>query len=105
MKMSIAAAKVEPVTVDPDDRITSSFTVRLPPPARTFLTVRQTAQRFPVFTEPALRSLIFNAKSVSTPKGARSNGFDSVIVRVPGQRKILISEERLIDWIYSNEAK
>lgn len=105
MKTSQAGDKVEPDVVDPDGRITSAFTVQLPPPARIYLTVRQTAQRFPVFTEPALRSLIFNAKTVSTPKGTRSNGFDSVIVRVPGQRKILISEERLIDWISSNEAE
>lgn len=105
METSKLVAQVEQVSVEPEDGIMLPFSVKLPPPSRIYLTVRQAAQRFPFFTEPALRSLIFNAKSSSTPHGARSNGFDSVIVRVPGQRKILISEERLIYWISSNEAE
>jgi len=75
----------------------------LGPPSRTFLTVRQTAERFPAFTEAAIRSLIFYAKTTSKRKGSSANGFADVIVRVPGQRKVLLCEQRLIDWILSSQ--
>lgn len=53
-----------------------------------YLTVKQTAQKYPAFPEGGLRHIIFHSES---------NGFDSVITRVG--RKVLISETAFIDWI------
>lgn len=88
-----------------DQPILPPASASLPPPPRIFLTVRQTAERFPIFTEAAIRSLIFQAKAEAKLEGARSIGFSNVIFRVPGQRKVLISEQHLIDWISSGQVK
>lgn len=53
-----------------------------------FLTVKQTAQRFPAFSEASLRFYIFHEKS---------NGLTKAIRRVG--RKILISEPMFIEWL------
>jgi hypothetical protein len=103
--MKLPEPKSPVVRVDSTPCVIPSMTCALPPPASVFLTVRQTAQRFPAFTEAALRSLIFNAKQEPVLNGVRSKGFDDVIVRVPGQRKVLISEQRLIEWLSSNQTK
>lgn len=70
-------------------------------PDRTFLTVKQTAQRFPIFTEASIRWLIFQADECAQNPIAdlNDNAFSKVIFRVPGQRRILICEQGLIEWL------
>lgn len=55
---------------------------------KTFLTVNQTAERFPAFTRAGLRYLIFNA---------HTNGFDTCLRRIG--RKVLICEEEFYEYI------
>ena len=57
-----------------------------------FLTVNQTAERFPAFTRAGLRHLIFNAPT---------NGFDTCLRRIG--RKVLICEEEF--YAYVNNAR
>ena len=76
-----------------------------PPPAPIFLTVSQTAKRFPAFTQAAIRSLIFQAKAETKLEGARAIGFSTAVVRVPGQRKVLISEQHFIEWVSSGRSQ
>jgi hypothetical protein len=72
-------------------------------PDTTYLTVNQACQMFPIFTPGALRSLIFNAGGTTKDiKGSeRANRFSNVILRVPGQRRILICQQGLRDWLQS----
>ena len=74
-------------------------------PNTTFLTVKQTAQRFPIFTEAAIRFMIFKAEGQAKYPDAneRSNGFLKVISRIPGQRRVLICESALIEWLRSGQ--
>ncbi|MDR2013689.1 MAG: hypothetical protein LBQ20_11810 [Rhodanobacter sp.] len=53
-----------------------------------FLTVRQTAQKYPAFTEPSIRWLIFNRLS---------NGFSRCIVQIG--RRTLIDESEFVAWL------
>lgn len=55
---------------------------------KNYLTVKQTPTKFPAFTEPGLRWLIFNADK---------NGLSQAIVRIG--RKVLIDEEAFLSWI------
>lgn len=55
---------------------------------KTFLTVNQTAERFPAFTRAGLRHLIFNAST---------NGFDTCLRRIG--RKVLICEEEFYEYV------
>ena len=64
----------------------------MPSPNWALMTVKQAAKRFPIFSEGALRYLIFHAAT---------NGFASVVKRVPGQRKVLLDEVALLEWIQS----
>ena len=57
----------------------------------TYLTVRQTAEQFPAFSEAALRYMIFNE---------HTNGFHKCIRRIGG--KVLISVEDFIEYIECN---
>lgn len=68
---------------------------------RRWLTVKEMAARYPCFTESSLRNLIYSAESYANyPKsGLRSNGFIDCIVRVAGQRKILIDTTRFEQWL------
>lgn len=52
-----------------------------------FLRVRQAVEAYP-FSEGSLRWLIFNRKF---------NGFEKVLIRVG--RKILLDEEKLVEWL------
>ncbi|MFZ6656552.1 hypothetical protein [Undibacterium sp. TJN19] len=74
-------------------------------PNTTFLTVKQTAQRFPIFTEAAIRDLIFKAEGQAKYPDASKhlNGFLKVIFRVPGQRRVLLCEPALIEWLRSGQ--
>ena len=53
-----------------------------------FLTVQATANKYPAFTEPALRWLLF---------GRQSNGFGRCVVRVG--RRVLIDEVEFLAWL------
>lgn len=86
---------------DDQDRSPTPILENLVTPDRTFLTVKQAAQRFPIFTESAIRFLIFQAEAcVKNPDvELPDNGFRNVIYRVPGQRRVLIREQNLIEWL------
>jgi len=56
--------------------------------ARSYLTVKQTAERYPAFTENAIRWAIFNRDR---------NGFNAVIRKVG--KKVLIDEAAFVEWI------
>jgi hypothetical protein len=75
---------------------------QLDSPDRTFLTVKQTAHRFPIFTEAALRYLIFNAGGSKKRPHLSTSGFETVIFRIPGQNRVLLCEKSLIAWIQSS---
>ena len=64
------------------------------------LTVAQFARRYPAFSEPALRNLIFKAATRDSSAGVISgNGLveAGAIIRIG--RKVLIHEARFFDWI------
>ena len=86
-----AKAYVEPIPLD----------------QRRWLTVKEMAARYPCFTESSLRNLIYSAESYANyPKpGLRSNGFIDCIVRVAGQRKILIDTTRFEQWLEAQSVR
>jgi len=53
-----------------------------------FLSVPDTAQKYPVFTQSALRWMLFNREQ---------NGFNRCVVRVG--RRVLIDEVELVAWL------
>ena len=57
-----------------------------------FLTVKQTSQKFPAFSENSLRWIIFNSKL---------NGATSFIRKVG--RKVLIDADGFVSWIDSQK--
>jgi hypothetical protein len=67
---------------------------------RRWLTVKQTAQRYP-YSEGALRHLIWEAEAYAKhPKsGLKSNGFLNCIVRPEGARRVLINAEKFEHWL------
>lgn len=68
------------------------------------LPVKAMAQRYSdVVSEGALRHLIWQAEAYEKdPKsGLKSNGFLSVIVRPPGQRKVLLDCAEFEKWLTS----
>jgi len=68
-------------------------------PLRSLLTVRQLHEKYPAWSEPALRALILNASSRTNSRGERvcGNGLDIAILRCG--RKLLLDEERFIEWV------
>ena len=79
----------------------------IPLDQRRWLTVKEMAARYPCFTESSLRNLIYSAESYANyPKpGLRSNGFIDCIVRVAGQRKILIDTTRFEQWLEAQSVR
>ncbi|WP_141715734.1 hypothetical protein [Burkholderia ubonensis] len=67
---------------------------------RRWLTIKQTAQRYP-YSEGALRHLIWEAEAYAKyPKsGLKSNGFISCVVRPQGTRRVLIDAEQFERWL------
>ena len=62
------------------------------------LTIRQLSERFPAFSEPTLRNLVFCAKPRHSSKGViPGNGLDRAIIRVG--RKVLIDAEQFQAWL------
>jgi len=56
--------------------------------AKIYLTVKQTAERYPAFTEGAIRFLIFNRER---------NGFAPVVRKLG--KKIILDEAAFVEWI------
>lgn len=62
------------------------------------LTIRQLSERFPAFSEPALRNLVFCSKERQSSQGPiPGNGLDRAILRVG--RRVLIDAEQFQEWI------
>lgn len=62
------------------------------------LTIRQLSERYPAFSEPALRNLVFCSKDRLSSKGHISgNGLDRAIIRIG--RKVLIDAEQFQLWL------
>ncbi len=62
------------------------------------LTIRQLSERYPAFSEPALRNLIFCSKPRLSSKGQiPGNGLDRAIIRIG--RKVLIDAEQFQAWL------
>jgi hypothetical protein len=75
-------------------------TAPVPLEDRRWLTVKQTAQRYP-YSEGALRHLIWEAEAYAKhPKsGLKSNGFLNCIIRPEGVRRVLIDAEKFELWL------
>ena len=58
-----------------------------------FSTVEQLAAKFPAFTVPSLRWLLFNRET---------NGLSSAVVQLG--RKVLIDEQAFVAWLRSRKA-
>lgn len=62
------------------------------------LTIRQLSERFPAFSEPALRNLVFCSKTRQSTKGPiPGNGLNLAIIRIG--RKVLIDVEQFEAWL------
>lgn len=79
-------------------------TAPTPPEDRRWLTVKETAQRYP-YTEGALRHLIWEAEAYAKcPKsGLKSNGFLRCIVRPGGARRVLIDADQFDRWLQGRQ--
>lgn len=68
-----------------------------------WLTISQTAKRYQVHTEKALRHLVAQAEAYAKhPKsGLRSNGFLTCFIRPAGQRKIIVISNKYEEWLSS----
>lgn len=65
---------------------------------RTLLTVRQFSDKYPAFTQGAIRNLIFLAENRKTSRGIiQGNGLNIALVRIG--RKLLIDEAKFFQWI------
>lgn len=66
------------------------------------LTIRQLSERYPAFSEPSLRNLVFCAKPRQSTKGQiPGNGLDKAILRVG--RKVLIDAEGFQEWLQEKQ--
>lgn len=68
-------------------------------PLRSLLTVRQLHDKYPAWSEPALRALILNASNRTNSRGDKvsGNGLDIAIIRCG--RKLLLDEALFIEWV------
>lgn len=68
-------------------------------PLRSLLTVRQLHERYPAWSEPALRALILNASNRTNSRGDKvsGNGLDFALIRCG--RKLLLDERLFIEWV------
>lgn len=66
------------------------------------LTIRQLSERFPAFSEPALRNLVFCSKDRPSSRGIiPGNGLDRAIIRIG--RKVLIDAEQFQMWLQEKQ--
>ena len=61
--------------------------------ARNYMTIKQTAQKYPAFSEGSLRWLWFNGEK---------NGFSSCVRKIG--KRILVVEPLFISWLESGSA-
>lgn len=68
-------------------------------PLRSLLTVRQLHDKYPAWSEAALRALILNAGDRTNSRGNKivGNGLDVAIIRCG--RKLLLDEKSFIEWV------
>jgi hypothetical protein len=68
-------------------------------------TVQQTSERYPAFSQSALRFLIFNAEPRKNSRNETipGNGLGSAIIRIG--RKVLIDETKFLEWIESHRCE
>lgn len=66
---------------------------------RDLVTVAQFSERFPAFTQAALRALILNAAERKNSRGEviGGNGLDAALIRLG--RRVLISESHFFKWV------
>ena len=83
---------------------------RLPPPEpavpspNRWMSIRSCAHEYrQVITEAALRHLVWQAEAYakSPSLGLKCNGFLAVIIRPPGQRKVLLDRVEFEKWLVS----
>lgn len=66
--------------------------------------VKQFSQRYPAFTEAAMRAIVFNADDRPSTQGTiPGNGFAPAIVRLG--RRVLIDEVKFFDVIRSKQSQ
>ena len=96
----VASESTQTLSAEGDSRSFGEVDVQ-PLEQQRWLSVKQTAARYPCFSENALRNLIFSAEAYARcPKaGLRSNGFLECIVRPAGQRKIIIDTIKFEAWL------
>lgn len=72
---------------------------------RQLLNVSQFAEKFPAWSQAALRNLILNAEDRLNSRGEKvsGNGLAPAVVRV--RRKVLIDESAFFRWIAANQQK
>ena len=76
------------------------------PPTSRYLPIKKMALAYSDFvSEGALRHLVWQAEAYEkAPKsGLKSNGFLAVIVRPPGQRKVLLDRVEFEKWLTSQQ--
>lgn len=63
-----------------------------------WLNVKEAAKRFP-FTEGAIRHMIFEAEATKHGVPSPMESFLSVIVRIPGKRRLFLDEKKFAAWM------
>lgn len=106
MAMPYASVSIHqrPVALTPQPAAAATEQNTAPSLVGRILPVKAMAQRYSdVVSEGALRHLIWQAEAYEKdPKsGLKSNGFLSVIVRPPGQRKVLLDCVAFEQWLTS----
>jgi len=67
-------------------------------PLRSLLTVRQLHDKYPAWSEQALRALILNASDRTSTRGKiPGNGLNVALIRCG--RKLLLDEALFIEWV------
>ena len=107
---SAAPSNSDVKVTEPSNRNTQAIrdAQRMPVGDLKFLTVAQTAQRYPAYSEKAIRHLIAQAESYYRYPKTRlrsNNGFIACILRPAGQRKIIIEAEKFEQWLRSFSAE
>lgn len=75
--------------------------------ARDLLTVAQFSERYPAWTQAALRNLILNSSERLNSKGDRipGNALDEAGAILRVGRRVLLSESRFFRWVVSQQQR
>lgn len=72
--------------------------------SRPLLTVRQFSEKHPAFSQPSLRSHIFQSKPRASSRGlVPGNGLESALIRLG--KRVLIDEVRFFEWIDAQQTR